>query len=100
MEVQAILTEFLDVFPKDLPSGLSPTRDIDHRIELVPGAKRPHRTPHRMSPQGLDELKKQLADLTEKDYIQPSISPFAVVRPLCPQKGRRNPHVCGLSGAK
>ena len=69
VEVQAILIDFSDVFPKDLPSGLPPARKIDHRIELVPGAEPPHRAPYRMSPQGLDELKKQLADLIEKGYI-------------------------------
>ena len=68
-EVQAILDEFSDVFPKDLPSGLPPSRELDHRIELVPGAEPPHRAPYRMSTQGLDELKKQLADLTEKGYM-------------------------------
>ena len=76
VEVQGILTEFSDVFPKDLPSGLPPARDIDHRIKLVPGTEPPHRAPYRMSPQELDELKKQLADLTEKGYIQPLVSPF------------------------
>ena len=50
VEVQAILTEFSDVFPKDLPSGLPPTRHIDHKIELVPGTEPPHREPYRMSP--------------------------------------------------
>ena len=79
VEVQAILTEFSDVFPKDLHSGLPPARDIDHRVELVPGAEPPHRAPYRMSPQGLDELKKQLVDLTEKGYIQPSVSPFGAL---------------------
>ena len=86
VEVQAILTEFSDVFPKDLPSGLPPARDIDHRIELVPGAEPPHRAPYRMSPQGLDELKKQLADLTEKGYIQPSVSPFGAPILFVPKK--------------
>ena len=50
MQVQALLTEFADVFPKDVPAGLPPQRQLDHRIELVPGAKPPHRAPYRMSP--------------------------------------------------
>ena len=66
VEVQAILDEFIDVFPKDLLGGLPPSRELDHRIELVPRAEPPHKAPYRISPQGLDELKKQLIDLTEK----------------------------------
>ena len=59
-QVQAILDEFVDIFPKDLPGGLPPSRELDHWIELVPRLEPPHRAPYRMSPQGLDELKKQL----------------------------------------
>ena len=50
VEVQGILNEFLDVFLKDLPGGLPPSRELDHRIELVPGAEPPHSAPYRMSP--------------------------------------------------
>ena len=74
--MQSILNEFSDIFLGDLPAGLPPQRDVDHCIELVPGAEPPHRAPYRMSPKGLDELKQQLRDLTEKGYIQPSVSPF------------------------
>ena len=56
-QVQAILDDYSDIVPRDLPTGLLPQRDIDHRIELVPGAEPPHRAPYRMSPKGLDELK-------------------------------------------
>ena len=49
-EGQNILREYADVFPKDLPAGLHPQRDVDHRIELVPGAEPPHKAPYRMSP--------------------------------------------------
>ena len=41
VEVQAILTEFSDVFPKDLPSGLPPTTDIDHRIDWYQAQSHP-----------------------------------------------------------
>ena len=49
-EVQNILRKYADVFPKDLPVGLPPQRDVDHKIELIPGAEPPHKAPYRMSP--------------------------------------------------
>ena len=85
-QVQDLLNEFIDVFPKELLAGLPPQRQLDHRTELVPGAEPPHRAPYRMSPQGLDELKKQLKDLTEKGYIQPSVSPFGAPVLFVPKK--------------
>ena len=33
VQVQAILDEFSDVFPKDLPTRLPLHRELDHRIE-------------------------------------------------------------------
>ena len=93
VQVQAILNEFSDVFPKDLLGGWPPPpppppppQELDHRIELILGAEPPHRAPDCMSPQGLDELKKQLADVTKKGYIQPSVSPFGVPVLFFPQK--------------
>ena len=86
VQVQELVTEFADIFPKELPAGLPPQRQLDHRIELVPGAEPPHRAPYRMSPQGLDELKKQLRELTEKGYIQPSVSPFGAPVLFVPKK--------------
>ena len=85
-QVQELLTEFSDIFPKELPAGLPPQRQLDHRIELVPGAEPPHRAPYRMSPQGLDELKTQLRELTDKGYIQPSVSPFGAPVLFVPKK--------------
>ena len=74
--VKKLLLKFGDVFPKDLPPGLPPKRDVDHRIELEPGNVPPTKAPYRMSPKELDELKKQLSDLLEKEFIQPSKSPY------------------------
>ena len=65
---------------------MPPQRELDHIIELTPGAEPPHRAPYRMSPQGLDQLKKQLRDLTNKGYIQPSISPFGAPVLFVPKK--------------
>ena len=69
VQVQQLLNDFSDIFPKELPAGLPPQRQLDHRIDLVPGAEPPHRAPYRLSPKGLDELKSQLRELTEKGYI-------------------------------
>ena len=63
-KVPKILQEYADVSPKDLPAELPPQRDVDHKIEMVPGAQPPHKATYRLSPQCLDELKKQLKDLT------------------------------------
>ncbi|CAI7886963.1 unnamed protein product, partial [Closterium sp. NIES-54] len=38
-EVSALLAEFADVFPDELPPGLPPSRAVDHRIELEPGSR-------------------------------------------------------------
>ena len=43
VQVQELLNEFSDIFSKELPAGLPPQRQLDHRIELVPGAEPPHR---------------------------------------------------------
>nr|CAD1842523.1 unnamed protein product [Ananas comosus var. bracteatus] len=39
MEIEAVLTEFRDVMPKDLPKQLPPRQEVDHAIELEPRAK-------------------------------------------------------------
>ena len=31
-----LLDEFKDVFPSDLPDGLPPVREVDHKIEIIP----------------------------------------------------------------
>lgn len=71
-----IMSEYKDVFPDDLPSALPPKREIDHKIELMPGSEPTHRGIYRMSPAELDELKKQLDQLLSYGFIRPSTSPF------------------------
>ena len=85
-EVKDILVEFEDIFPKELPAGLPPKRAVDHKIDLLPGTEPPHRAPYRMSTQALDELKKQLKELTDNGYIQPSVSPFGAPVLFVPKK--------------
>ena len=70
------MSAFRDVFPDELPAGLPPSREVDHRIELTPGAVPPSRPTFRLSDSELTELRKQLDELTKAGFIQPSKSPF------------------------
>jgi hypothetical protein len=74
--IKAVLEQYKDVFPDDLPVGSPPKRDIDHKIEITPGSTPPVRAPYRMSVPELDELKKQLNELLAKGQIRVSKSPY------------------------
>jgi hypothetical protein len=65
--------DFPDVFPKEL-TGMPPDRSVDFVIELVSGTAPVSRRPYRMPLEELVELKKQLEELEEKKFIQPSTS--------------------------
>lgn len=70
-----LLSRYGDVF--DSPSGLPPDRTIKHTVPLSPGFTPPARTPYRMSATELQELKRQINELLDMGFIQPSSSPFA-----------------------
>ncbi len=75
--IRQLLQRFgVRVFPQDLPKGVPPDRGFPHRIELEPGQQPPSRQPYRLSPKELDELRGQLKDLIDHDFIQPSTSPY------------------------
>ncbi|KAL0449521.1 UNVERIFIED_CONTAM: hypothetical protein Slati_1508500 [Sesamum latifolium] len=60
--------EFPDVFPDDLPRP-PPVREIDLEVNLVPKATPVSKTPYRIAPAELRELKKQLQELMDKKLI-------------------------------
>jgi hypothetical protein len=70
-----VICEYPDVFPEELP-GLPPDRDVEFVIDLVPGTAPIAKRPYRMSAEELTELKNQLKDLLDKQYIRPSASPW------------------------
>ncbi|GJS14834.1 putative reverse transcriptase domain-containing protein [Tanacetum coccineum] len=70
-----VAREFPEVFPDDL-SGLPPIREIEFRIELIPGATPVARSPYRLAPSELEELSGQLKELQDKSFIRPSSSPW------------------------
>src|SRR5699024_7524625 len=75
LEIIKVVSEFPDVFPKDLPS-MPPERKVEFAIEL-PGTTPISKRAYRVSGAELVELKKQIDELSEKGYIRPSTSPWA-----------------------
>jgi hypothetical protein len=76
LKIIKVVSEFLDVFPKDLP-GMPPERKVEFAIELLPGTAPISKRTYRVSGPELVELKKQIDELSEKGYIRPSTSPWA-----------------------
>ena len=74
-DIQDLLTEFKDVFPDELPKGLPPKRKQQFKIELTHDAKPHKKGIYRLSEAECQELLKQLRELIDKGFIQPSTSP-------------------------
>jgi hypothetical protein len=56
--------------------GMPPDRDVEFMIDLLPGRGPIAKRTYRMSVDVLEELKKQLKELSDKGYIRPSASPW------------------------
>ncbi|XP_022024684.1 uncharacterized protein LOC110925020 [Helianthus annuus] len=68
LEEVAVVAEFPEVFPEDLP-GLPPDRQIEFRIDLIPGATPIVKAPYRLAPTEMKELRNQLQELLDKGFI-------------------------------
>ncbi|KAG1679012.1 hypothetical protein FOA52_013076 [Chlamydomonas sp. UWO 241] len=77
--VQDLVAKFPDVVPTptDHKPGFPPKREIQQEIELVPGAKPVARPMYRHSLPEDKLLQENIADLVERGYIVPSVSPYA-----------------------
>ena len=75
VDMVPVVRDYPTVFPEDLP-GLPPEREVEFGIDLMPGTAPISKTPYRMAPVELKELKDQLEDLLKKGFIRPSISPW------------------------
>nr|GEU72903.1 hypothetical protein [Tanacetum cinerariifolium] len=67
--------DFPEVFLDDL-YGLPPVQEIEFRIELILRETPVAKSPYRLAPFELEELSRQLKELHDKGFIQPSSSPW------------------------
>jgi hypothetical protein len=79
-----LLREFFDVF--QTPTGLPPSRHIDHSIHLIPGSALPNAPTYWLAPRETEEMEKQLTDLINSSHIQPSTTPCASAAIVIPKR--------------
>ncbi|GKC23705.1 putative reverse transcriptase domain-containing protein [Tanacetum coccineum] len=75
LEDVPIIRDFPEVFPKDLLGNPS-ARQVEFRINLIPGAAPVAWAPYRLAPSEMKELPDQLKELCDKGFIRPSSSPW------------------------
>nr|GFA43013.1 hypothetical protein [Tanacetum cinerariifolium] len=75
LEDVPVVHDFHEVFPEELP-GLPPLRQVEFRMDLVPGAAPIARAPYRLASVEMRELSIQLQELRKKEFILSSSSPW------------------------
>nr|GEV43446.1 hypothetical protein [Tanacetum cinerariifolium] len=55
---------------------ITPTRQVEFQIDLIPGAAPVARAPYRLASSEMKELSNQLQELSDKGFIRPSSSPW------------------------
>ncbi|GKG43331.1 hypothetical protein Tco_0480015, partial [Tanacetum coccineum] len=73
LEGVPVIRDFPEVLPDELPR-LPPPRQVEFRIDLMPGAAPVARAPYRLAPSEMKELSNQLQELSEKGFIRLSSS--------------------------
>ncbi|GJV44167.1 reverse transcriptase domain-containing protein [Tanacetum coccineum] len=69
-----VVRDFPKVFPDDL-LGLPLVREIEFRIDLIPGSSPVVRSSYRLAPLEMLDMSNQLKELQEKGFIRPSHPP-------------------------
>src|SRR5262249_16526449 len=72
--LQQVLTAFPEVFGG--VSGMLPSRDTDHKIDLLPGSTPPFGPLYHMSEKELTPLKEESTCLLQLGHIRRSSSPY------------------------
>lgn len=75
-EITALQQQVAPSIANDVTFDDTVPRPVDHAIDLVPGSSPAMGPVYRHAPPEMEELRKQLEELTEKGFIEPSVSPF------------------------
>ena len=85
--IKAVLSEFKDVFPVDLPAGRPPVRlGHEFKIGLEDDPPPVHRPIHKLSPMEVAEAKRHIQYMFEHGFIRPSRSPYSAPVLFAPKK--------------
>ncbi|WVZ75538.1 hypothetical protein U9M48_023581, partial [Paspalum notatum var. saurae] len=93
MVKKPVVCDFPNVFSEELP-GLPPDREVEYRIELIPGTAPISKRPYRMAPDELKELKTQLQEQLDKGFIRPSSSPWGCPALFVEKKDQCGKRLC------
>jgi hypothetical protein len=69
-DIQQLLHQYSTVF--EVPQGMPPVRDCDHKVPLLPGARPVQMRPYRYAPALKTEIEQQVNDMLKTGIIQPS----------------------------
>ncbi|WVZ97518.1 hypothetical protein U9M48_043045, partial [Paspalum notatum var. saurae] len=88
-----VACEYPDVFPEELPR-LPLDREVEFRIDLVPGMAPVSKRPYRMALDEQKELKTQLQEQLDKGFIRPSSSPWGCPALFVEKKDHGGKRLC------
>lgn len=84
--VSKLLHDFDDVFPKNIPKGLTFLSGIDYQIDFMPGSLLLNRISYRSILDETRELQRQVEELLEKLFVRESMTPCSGPVLLVPKK--------------
>src|SRR5215475_5615190 len=91
--MRSLILEFIDLFPNELPSGLPPKRDVQHRIRLTTNVAPNERPLGHCSFETLVAQHKYLTEMLDKDLITRSSSPYAACMHAVAKKSSDEPRM-------